>query len=523
MIAAVAMIASLFAAMAGLPLFAQATTRPTAQSTAPATRPATATTSTADVPAAVVVLNTDIDDYSRDMLFKRFAAAKAGGAKTIILQLTTPGGLVTSALDISRFLRTQDDVRTIAFVEGRALSAGIMIGLACDELVMAPHSQIGDSAPIALRSDGSLHPLGDAERAKAESPILADFYASATRNGYDPLLTDAMVAVKRVVHFVQSPDAAEKRLVDEPEYDKLRAAGWTPVPGVPNPLDRNDTLLTVGSNVAEKIGLSKGTFNSPQAFAQARGLSIGQTYAPVAGDRIIDWLTSPVLRTLLIIVMLQSMWIALGHPGHGWPEAISVACLAALVAVPMLTGYASWLEVTAILIGLVLLAVEIFVLPGFGAAGVLGLVLLLGGLVMTFVGDEPAIPGILPSLKGTWAALQRGVMTVTAALAVSLVGWLWLSRYLRSLPYFNRLILSTVAGDIDATNLDRPLETGPAVGDTGVAVTDLKPGGSVKFLTESYPNGRIASVVSDSGYVRNGTPVIVTNVGGNRVVVRADV
>ena len=98
--------------------------------------------------------------------------------------------------------------------------------------------------------------------------------------------------------------------------------------------------------------------------------------------------------------------------------------------------------------------------------------------------------------------------------------WFWLNKYLPRMPYFNKLILSTTAGDISTIDADRPVETGPAVGDVGVAVTELKPGGSVKFTTDSYPDGRIAGVISESGFATPGTRVVVTEVAGNRVVVR---
>jgi membrane-bound serine protease (ClpP class) len=490
-----------------------------AQTTPPATTTTTTTTSTNQ--AAVIVIDGVIDNYTRDTLFRRFRAAKAAGADTIIIQLNTPGGLVSPALDISSFIRGQSDVRTIAYIKPRALSAGIMIGLAADELYMSPGSLIGDSTPIAITPSGGLESLGQTERAKAESPILADFYASATRNGYDPLLTSAMVTLGRVVHYVQD-EAGNRRFVDAAEYEKLTKDGWKPVAGVPNPIDGANDLLTVDENLAKTYGLSKGTFSSVPALASSRGLNITNTYAPTAGDRLLAWLGSGFVRMILIVVLLQALYFAFGHPGHGWPEAISLIVLGILVGVPMLTGYAGWIEVLAILIGLALLALEIFVIPGFGAAGVAGLLLVFGGLIMTFVGAEPNLPGWMPSVKNTWINVQRGVMFVTAALAVSLVLWVWLSRYLPKMPYFNRLILTGVAGDVLVIDPDRPVETGPAVGDVGVAITDLKPGGSVKFLTDSYPDGRVAAVVSDSGYVKSGTNVIVREVAGNRVIVRAE-
>ena len=178
--------------LTALPCFAAAATAPATRQSEPDSRR-----------AAVITLDGVIDDYSRDALFKRFAEARRLGASVIILKLNTPGGLVSAGLDISRFLKQQDDLHIVAFVDEKAYSAGIMIGLACDELVMEPGSYIGDSAPIVMDSSGGLQKLEGAERAKAESPILADFHDSAVKNGYDPLLAEAMVSYGRVVHWVE--------------------------------------------------------------------------------------------------------------------------------------------------------------------------------------------------------------------------------------------------------------------------------------------------------------------------------
>src|SRR6266480_4812955 len=192
--------------------------------------------------AAVVVLKGEIDNYSRDTLFRRFDEARAIGAKTVILQIDTYGGLVSAALEISHFLKQQTDLHTVAFIQNKAYSAGALIALACDEIVMQPQSVIGDCAPIMYRSDGTLDSLAPTERAKAESPILADFRDSAQRNGYDPLLAEAMVSVDRVVHYVQSK-SGERKFVNDVDYTKLIGDAWMPVDGVPNPVDDGKELL----------------------------------------------------------------------------------------------------------------------------------------------------------------------------------------------------------------------------------------------------------------------------------------
>src|SRR5450432_1031779 len=137
--------------------------------------------------AVVIVLKGEIDEYNKSTLFKRFDEARRLGADTIILQTNTYGGLVTSGLDISRFLKQQNDLHVICFIDEKAISAGAMIALACDEIVMQPGALLGDCAPITI-SESGLQTMGAAERAKMESPILEDFSDSAARNGYDPLL-----------------------------------------------------------------------------------------------------------------------------------------------------------------------------------------------------------------------------------------------------------------------------------------------------------------------------------------------
>src|SRR6185295_7052961 len=95
-------------------------------------------------PAAVIPIRGEINDYTRDAFMRRLGKARAMGAKTIIIQLDTPGGLVTSALDLSRTIRGLRDVRTIAFIDNKAYSAGTMIALACNEVIMVPNAVIGD-------------------------------------------------------------------------------------------------------------------------------------------------------------------------------------------------------------------------------------------------------------------------------------------------------------------------------------------------------------------------------------------
>jgi membrane-bound serine protease (ClpP class) len=487
------------------------------------TPPAVASTSTrASSKAVIVGLDGEIDDFNERTLFQRFDEARRLGADTIILQLNTYGGLVTAGLDISRFLKRQNDLHIICFVDDKAIYAGAMIALACDEIVMQPGSMLGDCAPISLSPTGTgMETMGAAERAKAESPILADFDDSARRNGYDPLLVQSMVSVGRIVHWIQN-DAGERRFVDQATYDKLIHEGWKAVPDVADPVDGPETLLTVSADTALKLGLAKAIEASPESLAASRGLTILDTFTSSAGEAIISLLSSAAVRGILTTIFLFTLYTSFSHPGHGMPEVICVTTLGLLVGVPLLTGYAQWWEILAIIIGVFLIALEIFVVPGLGFVGISGMMLLLLGLTMTWVGKEPW-PGIMPHLQGTWSALRQAIVIVVAGMFCSMLLWFWLQRYLPKLPYFNRLILTTISGSIAGMQsaTDSTKTVWPPPGSRGRAITDLRPGGSAAFHDSAINNTRIIDVISDSGFVAAGADVAVREVRGNHVVVRA--
>jgi len=487
-----------------------------AAAAAPSTPPAGST------PVAVVELKGTIDDYSYEQFVKRFEKARASGAKVIVVNLNTYGGLVTAGLDTSRFLKSQTDVRTVAFVGDKAISAGAMIALACDEIVMAPYALLGDCAPIL--SGGET--LGGTEREKVETPIRADFTASALRNGYDPLLATSMVTLGLTVHWVEDATMTKRRFVDQAEFDRLSKDGWTHVvePGVGNPVDGPNTLLTVDGRTAVKLGLAKAEFATLDALVAARNYQVVANLTPTWGDAAVSILGSPAARSLLIVLLFLALYTAMHTPGHGLPEAVALIALGLLVGIPLLNGYAQWWEVGLIVAGIVLLAVEMFVLPGFGVAGIAGIVALLVGLVLTFVGGDA--PGGVGKSVNWWAGLQTGLVSVVSAMGLTIVGAFFLSRYLPKVPLFGRLVLTNVAGDVERTG---PLPGAPAVdhgpfwpavGAFGDAVSELRPGGSVAFYDPTIADVRVMSVISATGYVARGTKITVLDNKDNRILVR---
>jgi membrane-bound serine protease (ClpP class) len=472
--------------------------------------------------AVIVQIKGQIDDYNRDALFRRFDEARKLGAKIVILDVDSYGGLLTSGLEISRFIKRQDDLHTIAFVQDKAVSAGAMIAMACDEIVMSDSSSLGDCAPIIFGIQG-LEALPPAERAKQEAPVLLDFDESAVRNHHDRLLAAAMVDVNRTAYWVQN-DSGERRFVDAKEYaDLLATKHWRDVPGETNPIKGSDTLLIVNGAEAVQYGLATGIAPSAEALAKQRGYDVVADLTPGTGENIVEVLNGPIARGILIVIFLQCLYIVLHAPGHGVAETLGLVALGLMLGVPYLTGYAQWWEILLIFLGLALVALEILV-PGSFAPGITGAILVIFGLVMTFVPVEPGgMPSFLRNAHASWLSMRTGVEVVAAAMGASMILWACMSRYLPKMPYFNRLILTATSGQRPAATTTPVLEgvaTWPPPGAIGRAVSELRPGGSAEFFDPAISDTRITSVVSESGYLPLGCEVVVRQLVGPSIVVR---
>lgn len=476
--------------------------------------------------AVVVQLEGEINDYTRDDLMRRFRDAKDMGATAIIIEVDSPGGLVSSALDISQFIKRQQ-MPVIAYVKGRALSAAALISLACDALYMSPHSLIGDAAPIMMVPGGGVSEMDPVLRAKAESPVVEDFRDSAQRNGHNQLLVEAMVIMGREVYYVQN-EQGEKRFVNGEGWKDLKDQGtWKPVVPERHPVDSATELLTLNARLAQEMGLAKGITATAEEATSVMGWTVIGRLDRTAGDRMIALLSSMAVRGLLIIALIIAIYLAIQTPGMGFPEAGIAIILGVVLGVPMMTGYAQWWEIALVVFGVALLAVEIFLIPGFGFTGITGLAMIFTGLLMTFVPREPDLPGILPAFQVTRDAFGQGFAMLLGSTVVSLIAVYFLAKILPHTPYFGRLVLTTTVGGGVATS-DMAAENPDAVsakawvplGAEGVALTDLYPGGTARFDDPKLGAPRNVDVICDSGFIAAGSRLKVHELQGSTVVVR---
>jgi membrane-bound ClpP family serine protease len=248
-----------------------------------------------------------------------------------------------------------------------------------------------------------------------------------------------------------------------------------------------------------------------RAFFQAPYLiRFNQTWS----EGIVSFMTSIWVRGLLVVVFVLALFVEMTHPGTVLAGTISLLALVGLIAPPMLIGLASWWEVAAIGIGLVLLGVEVFVLPGFGVAGASGLLLIFAGLIATFV---PRGGTFLPATPEARDAAMNGVVVVVLAMATASVGIWFIARNLGSFPVFNRLVLKTPLGDEEViSDVMREEEHDlPDLGATGSTISPLRPSGRIQI------GDRVYDAVAEFGYIPAGEKVRVVSVTPMRIGVEA--
>ena len=384
--------------------------------------------------------------------------AAAAGAAAVVLEINTFGGRVDAAVQIRDALLNAQ-VPTIAYVNRRAISAGALISLAAQHLVMAPGATIGAATPVQAGS-GAAQPVSE----KTVSYVRKEFRATAESRKRPALIAEAMVdadvAIRGVIEkgklLTLTTDEALKHKVAEHRADSLPAA-------------------------LERLGITG---------AELRRLS------PNWAENVVRFLTHPVLSSLLVTIGMLGILIELRTPGFGVAGAVGVGSLAAFFWGHWLVQLAGWGELMLALSGVALLLLEFFVIPGFGFAGILGILALLAALVLSVVGSG-ATPEFFMLAAGR----------VLLALLVALVASFVLLRFMPRTPFGRRLILETDLAPVEEEELRW-------LGKRGRASTPLRPAGIADI------EGARVDVVSDGELIEAGTPVEVTRVDGNRIVVR---
>ncbi len=417
-----------------------------------------------------------------------------------VLELDTFGGRVDSALEIVDTLLSVPKDRTIAFVKTKAISAGALIALACGKLVMRGNTSIGDCAPITYSKEGPKM-LGE----KFQSPLRAKFRALAKRNGYPETLAESMVTAGMVVYAVTMD--GKTVYMDSQAFDDLSPAEKARVSSKKTVVGKGE-LLTMNDSEAAAFGFSRMSIDTIDGMLDRMGIQ------DVERIRIEESWSETLVRLIgsiapvLLMIGLAALYIEIKSPGFGIPGIVGIICLALVFLNQYLVGLADYTEFLLAILGLILLGFEVFVIPGFGITGIAGLLLIAAGAVLAFQNF------VIPDPSFPWQAelLVKNILHVLGALFMAIIVALLVLRYL--LPR-----LSIVA---EGPYLEATLEASHAVseeaaranvGDTGIAMTFLRPSGKVRI------RGDIFDVITEGEFLEKGTRVKITEIKGNRVIV----
>jgi membrane-bound serine protease (ClpP class) len=414
----------------------------------------------------VVSIEGMIDLGQAPYLKRVLEEARTQRAAAVILDISTFGGRVDAAVQMRDAL-LDSEVRTIAFINKRAISAGALISLASHNIAMGTGGTIGAATPVQVSGGGGgAIPVEE----KTVSYVRKEFRSTAEARKRPPLIAEAMVDAD--VQIANVVEKGKLLTLTTDEALRLKVADF-----------RADTL----QQVLERAGLA--------------GAELRQTQ-PNWAENVVRILTQPLVASLLVTMAMLGIIIELRTPGFGVPGALGVASLGLVLWGHWLAQLAGMEEALLVLGGLLLLAIEVLVIPGFGIAGLLGIAALIAGLVMGMTGE-----GNTAQLLTLVAA--RLVFSVLVAIGLSLLAL----RMLTYMPGGRRLILQT---ELDAGHgwTSPPPEDSHWLGRQGVAHSVLRPSGIAEI------EGHRLDVVSDGEMVDAGRPIEVIRVDGNRIVVR---
>jgi membrane-bound serine protease (ClpP class) len=418
----------------------------------------------------------------------------------IVVEMNTFGGRVDSALEMVDALINVKNAKTIAFVTEKAISAGALISLACNQLVMKNNTTIGDCAPITYSNEGPKM-MGE----KFQSPLRAKFRTLAKRNGYPAVLAEAMVSADMEVYRVK----LDGKLVfmDAREYQDLGKDQQERITFKKTIVAKGE-LLTMDDSEAHDLGFSS---MSVAGFEEMlKRLKLVDRPITRIQESWSEYLAGLIgkISPILMLIGLGSLYVEIKSPGFGVPGIVGILCLSLVFFNQYLIGLANYTELLIVMIGVILMGFEIFVLPGFGIAGIAGIICITVGLLLSL--QDFVIPD--PNLPWEKEILISNMLSVLGAMLGSFLFALFILRYV--FPRLSKTVQGPyLAATLADARLGLPVATTLRVGQTGTAITLLRPSGKADIDGQRY------DVVTQGDFVPKGSRIRVATIKGTRIVV----
>lgn len=419
----------------------------------------------------------EISPATRRQVSQAFAAADSLNADVFVIHMNTYGGTVVDA-DSIRTRILQSKIPVYVFIDNNAASAGALISIACDGIYMRPGGSIG--AATVVNQTGSAMPD------KYQSYMRSTMRATAEAHGKDTIIT---ASNDTIFKWFRDPKIAEA-MVDQRIY----------VEGV------SDTgkVLTFTPMEAIEHGFCEGTAETMDEVLHQVGVDDYDLveYEPTWLEKIIGMLVNPMFSGLLIMGIIGGIYFEMQSPGIGFPLIIAILAAVLYFAPLYLEGLAANWEIVLFIVGVLLIAVEIFAIPGFGVAGVLGASFMFIGLVLSLI-DNVNFDFKGVEMHGVGVAIVTVVFGISGGFILSL--YLGKRLFTATSGPFKNFALNTVQSVAEGyVSVDTHLFT--LIGKVGVSQTVLRPGGKIII------DGEVYDAVAETGFIEKDEQVIVTRI-----------
>lgn len=474
---------------------------------APATAPANGVTH--------MRIEGELDVGTLGLLKRAVAAAREGRHRHLIVEIDTPGGSIDLMWRIAHVLSDEslDDLELVAWIHNHAVSAGVLVALACDKIYMTPQGTIGSAMPVTHGPSG-IQSLteDDGAREKVTSAMRSQFRAMAELKHRSPALAEAMVDSNVEVREVRIDGA--RRLITGKEWDDARAGGDPPE--LVRTIVRRGELLSLSASEAVELGFADGLAENLGEVLEKIGAakSVVVAVERSRSEDVLAWLDR--LSPLLLVAGLVLAYTEFKLPGFGLPGILSIVCFALLLVGRYLAGLADIPHIVAVAVGAALIATEIFLFPGTLWLGIGGALLVVFGLIWSSLGPGFAFDNPLDQ-----SLILDVTFNLMASALVAVVLALLLSRFLPKTPLLRGLVLvpdggAGATGFSEAVAAKGGASAAPTVGEPGHALTGLRPVGKIALARDPSVEHEARAVGS---WIERDTPVRVVEVSAGRLVV----
>jgi membrane-bound serine protease (ClpP class) len=430
----------------------------------------------------IIPIRQDIEPPLVYIVRRGVKEAMEAKADLIVLDMETNGGRISTTEEIIKIL---DNFKgeTVTYVHNHAFSAGAFIAVDTQKIYMAPQSVIGAAAPIMLTSGGEVQDLPSTYEAKMNSAVRALVRTCAQKNGYNVDVVEAMIDKNKELTIDGQVLTKKGEILTLTDTEAAKEYGKPP-----KPLLSSGTVKSM-DDLLEELG-----------YAGAEQTSI----TPKGVETLASWLNA--IGPVLLIIGMVGLYIEFKTPGVILPGAIAALAFVLYFLGGYIAGLSGMEWIIVFVIGLALILSELFLHPGTILPGVIGLILVVISLIMAGVDMYPGTP-MLPSLPQLTLPLENLGIAVGSSIVIGLI----LARFLPHTPIYRTLVSQSASGV--GTEKEFQEQQAAHVGQIGVAISNLRPGGKARF------GEQVLDVITQGEMIAKGQPVRVLRYSGAEAVV----